>query len=624
MRRLAAPIVAFAVIAASCSSGNGQSAPDTTPQPTNPTQADSTTALTDATGAATMVSASEGGTVTFGNDVDLVIPAGALDTDTEISIASVPRSEWPDELAGLDETEFAIDVLRLSPDGLVFNEPATLSRHNTAVGEPGPGDTLLRPSLALSRTSAEWTALGLNITLDDDGITVQTPISHFSDNVLLVGKSRVMVRFNLNPSDVERFVGTHFMAQLGVDVRMGTVDTQFWSAGFDVDSGPLVLGQPSIYSVQNASTQSRETGISGTTEELIAPAGTPMPRRFPAAYNCVAAGQATFSGHASLIVSPGEEMMDAILQALRMNITEVSDPDNNLAGQISVSATLRGDASCVDRPEDLTAGVVDINSKISSDPAGHACCVKDPPEKARMTLGSLWFTDAKLGNSTQWQGLFFDPEPGSSDDVMLPANDSTLPRPSTVQIILDPDFDVTGHFVADGTGVVAGFPGIRVVLDATATDRGTWSGTLTKGVDGGLPTGQPIIYDISGSLIAPQPIAFVEQLAQAFRDADSEFLLEHLHPDVIGLYAGTCIDFVNGVSSPDLNIDVHSITDVADWTLTLDNHDLTITDAISLDVSRTENGVTSRTVMHVAPRPTDGPPSEMTWFADCGEPIPTP
>jgi len=290
----------------------------------------------------------------------------------------------------------------------------------------------------------------------------------------------------------------------------------------------------------------------------------------------------------------------------------------------TVHGTLRGTAVCEEPEDALPAGIYEILGQILEDLANHACCVPPLPDRVLVNPGSLFFTDTKLGGETRWQGLFFDPVSGSADDVLQRSHDPSDPAPGTVEIVLADDFDQTGRFVAEGVGTVAGFPNIRVRFDGVADlETQTFTGTLVKGVDGGLPTGQPIVYEITASLIAPEPIGFVEDLARAFRESDSQFLLDHLHPEVLDLYGGACVEFVEQLSSPDLTITVHSFVDVLDWELTLDGVDLVIENAVRLDVTRTEDGQADRTEMHIAPRPSDGAPTEMTWFADCGDPLPT-
>ncbi len=56
-----------------------------------------------------------------------------------------------------------------------------------------------------------------------------------------------------------------------------------------------------------------------------------------------------------------------------------------------------------------------------------------------------------------------------------------------------------GTFTADGVGTVAGFPNIAVRLEGVLTPGGLTS-DYTMGVNGGLPTGDPVIYSVEGRL----------------------------------------------------------------------------------------------------------------------------
>ena len=64
-----------------------------------------------------LIEAAKGGTITLENGITLIIPAGALDRDTEIGVESLPGSAFD---------EFAVIGAKMEPDGLVFNSPATL------------------------------------------------------------------------------------------------------------------------------------------------------------------------------------------------------------------------------------------------------------------------------------------------------------------------------------------------------------------------------------------------------------------------------------------------------------------------------------------------------------------
>jgi len=72
-----------------------------------------------------LVPAEEGGTVTSDDgNLTLEIPAGALDSDTEIAVSYAESEELPESLR---EIEGAGPGYHLQPDGLTFNDPVTVS-----------------------------------------------------------------------------------------------------------------------------------------------------------------------------------------------------------------------------------------------------------------------------------------------------------------------------------------------------------------------------------------------------------------------------------------------------------------------------------------------------------------
>jgi len=109
---------------------------------------------------------------------------------------------------------------------------------------------------------------------------------------------------------------------------------------------------------------------------------------------------------------------------------------------------------------------VNLTVTQTSDPAGHSCCVTAPPSLIEIFLieGDLVFRENQSGNVIPW--LDFDPMP----------IDSNL------------------EFIGQSRATVAGFSNILSVLSGNVTQDGI-AGSFTIGADGGLPNGQPIIYD---------------------------------------------------------------------------------------------------------------------------------
>lgn len=113
-----------------------------------------------------------------------------------------------------------------------------------------------------------------------------------------------------------------------------------------------------------------------------------------------------------------------------------------------------------------TPYVVVLNTTKTTDPAGHSCCVTPPPSLIEVFLleGDLVLREVDSGNVIPW--LDFDP------------------------MVLDSNQD----FVSESRATVAGFTNILTVLSGNVTQDGI-TGSFTIGANGGLPGGQPIIYD---------------------------------------------------------------------------------------------------------------------------------
>ena len=66
-----------------------------------------------------------------------------------------------------------------------------------------------------------------------------------------------------------------------------------------------------------------------------------------------------------------------------------------------------------------------------------------------------------------------------------------------------------GNYTGSGTGTVAGFPNVTVVLELNIDQAGNVTGTYTMGAGGELPGGQPGGYTVTGvvELNTPTPTA---------------------------------------------------------------------------------------------------------------------
>ncbi len=131
---------------------------------------------------ATETVGSAGGTVTSADgNLTLVIPAGALTTDEEISVTMVPPAQRDPELSDLTADAAVYDM---QPDGLQFSTPAEVSVSLPGVA-PTVADTLIgiTPAVITSRSGGNVDLADTQLTtaeLDGQGIVASGEISHFS------------------------------------------------------------------------------------------------------------------------------------------------------------------------------------------------------------------------------------------------------------------------------------------------------------------------------------------------------------------------------------------------------------------------------------------------------------
>jgi hypothetical protein len=113
------------------------------------------------------------------------------------------------------------------------------------------------------------------------------------------------------------------------------------------------------------------------------------------------------------------------------------------------------------------------------------------------------------------------------------------------------------------------------------------------------------------------PREFAAALAAAFRGGDEAFLVDRLNDAVIELYGrDQCAAFVAGLEDATRRFEVRSVSDLQPYVYNPDGRSIAIPSAYAVDTRVTAEGETSGAELHFAPR--DG---ELTWFADCGDPI---
>ena len=173
-----------------------------------------------------------------------------------------------------------------------------------------------------------------------------------------------------------------------------------------------------------------------------------------------------------------------------------------------------------------------------------------------------------------------------------------------------------GSFNASGTGTVADFPDISVNYSGTISES-SMSGEYSMGVQGGLPGGQAITYQITGTdlSINPEVAAFVAEFANAQRTANAAFLFNNLHPQILELYgSGACQSSVSGISDPNLKIQVLGVSELSTWQPQLDGQTLTIENVYTVDALFVDSGI--RRDIHFGVLA-----GKLYWFTDCGDPL---
>ncbi len=204
---------------------------------------------------------------------------------------------------------------------------------------------------------------------------------------------------------------------------------------------------------------------------------------------------------------------------------------------------------------------------------------------------------------------------------------------------------VDGMFSATGVGTVAGFPNISVLFEGSITNP--LSGVYSLGVNGGLPGGFAISYNVEGTRDAPLEEAesaeeidegeeieleeetrmadvmelvqsFSSDLVEAMQSHDTTSLFDWLHPVVIDLYGeDACRLYLQDVAGY-TNIDVLDVQDLEAWTWERDGVSIPIEGVFAIDARLTlPSGEVHETELHYPYE--DG---QLFWLTDCGDPIP--
>jgi hypothetical protein len=202
-----------------------------------------------------------------------------------------------------------------------------------------------------------------------------------------------------------------------------------------------------------------------------------------------------------------------------------------------------------------------------------------------------------------------------------------------------------GMFSATGVGTVAGFPNISVLFEGSINAE--FSGVYSLGVNGGLPGGFAITYNVEGTWDAPleeaeaaeetgeeEEIESVEEtgmeavmdlvqsfssdLVDAMQTHDTTLLFDWLHPAVIDLYGEeACRLYLQDIAGY-TQIDVLDVQDLGAWIWERDGVSIPIDGVYAVDAELTlPGGEVHETELHYPHE--DG---QLFWLTDCGDPIP--
>ncbi len=122
---------------------------------------------------------SAGGTVTSDDGAAvLVIPPGALDQGQEIRVTALTAAGFDTMVGGTFMAGY-----QLEPDGLTFNQPATLTRTFSNLATSVGDETTIPLLIAISASGSTRETLpvsNFDIDLDDNSVTFGAEVSHFS------------------------------------------------------------------------------------------------------------------------------------------------------------------------------------------------------------------------------------------------------------------------------------------------------------------------------------------------------------------------------------------------------------------------------------------------------------
>jgi hypothetical protein len=253
---------------------------------------------------------------------------------------------------------------------------------------------------------------------------------------------------------------------------------------------------------------------------------------------------------------------------------------------------------------------------------------------SEMNIFGLWLMDSGIVSDGSNHG----PRIGMQDQLELRVSQNSIHFEGDPPFVsVDGELNDDGSFYAEGHGTVAGFPNIAVTFEGQFSD-GTLSGQYTMGADGGLPTGEPIIYGLTGTFQgpltegeeetpAPSPLPegvtqtideFIQVFNQAFAEGDASSLYQLLHPAVFDVYGEeACQTYLENVVSNTIQIELVDAWFEGPWDWVIDDITTPLDYIYTIVANRTFEGDTAEIELHLY-MPGD---DSVRWLTDCGEPL---
>lgn len=260
----------------------------------------------------------------------------------------------------------------------------------------------------------------------------------------------------------------------------------------------------------------------------------------------------------------------------------------------------------------------------------------NPPEPTQLEIFGAWLFQSVIARDPADHG----------PHVKLPKSFNVQIEKGSISFTGDPPWvDVQGTlnedgtFFAEGRGTVAGFTDIAVTFEGTISPT-ELSGEYAMGVEGGLPGGQSIVYDITGTHMRegteeggaePGPAdaamagireainAFIGVFNDAFRNGDVGTLLGLLHTAVIDRYGqDACRIYLEEVAENPISLKLLDVRRIGSWDWETDGLSTTIGSIYTVTANRTALGSTEEVEVHLAVPGDDS----VRWLTDCGEPLP--